>query len=161
MKTIKLDNPPLAGILRLAPRVTKTLLLMALTQPPVAYGDGSAAKPGMQGDMKHMDMRGMDRPNMDGMDMGDMPAGNASAGATLANEVCSACHGPGGMNTSDQYPQLAGQHEMYLARALAAYRSKARKAELMNAVAARLTDQDIANLAAYFAASRPNWSARP
>jgi cytochrome c553 len=68
--------------------------------------------------------------------------------------LCAACHGTDGIATQAIYPNLAGQNEVYLASALKAYREKQRNggmASIMQIQAANLSDEDIANLAAYFA----------
>jgi cytochrome c553 len=67
--------------------------------------------------------------------------------------LCATCHGTDGIATQPIYPNLAGQNEAYLASALTAYRNKERTgglASIMQIQAANLTDDDIANLAAYF-----------
>ncbi|MEO8037385.1 MAG: cytochrome c [Betaproteobacteria bacterium] len=76
--------------------------------------------------------------------------GDAAAGAKKA-DTCAACHGPGGGKplTAD-YPMLAGQHEDYIKHSLAAYKSGKRKNAIMNGMAAALSKEDIADLAAYF-----------
>ncbi len=82
-----------------------------------------------------------------------LAAGDASAGKAKA-AVCASCHGADGMALLPAYPNLAGQNEEYLVSALKAYRSKERQggsAALMHAMAANLSDDDIANLAAYYA----------
>ena len=80
-------------------------------------------------------------------------ASSAHAGAGAAAqkaEVCVACHGAD-FNTpvSEDIPRLAGQYPDYLARALADYKSGARKNALMNGQAEGLSAQDIEELAAY------------
>lgn len=80
-------------------------------------------------------------------------AGDAEAGKAKA-AVCASCHGADGMALIPAYPNLAGQNEEYLVSALHAYRSKERQggnAALMHAMSANLSDDDIANLAAYYA----------
>lgn len=84
-------------------------------------------------------------------------AGNASAGEEKA-AVCSACHGAEGVSQIKTYPILAGQHVTYLVHALKAYRrgndpeaTGARRHPLMTAQAANLSDEDIDDLAAYYA----------
>ncbi len=64
---------------------------------------------------------------------------------------CQACHGVDGISLSPQTPNLAGQKALYLSNQLLAYRSGSRKNTLMSPLAQPLTDQDIANLAAYYA----------
>ena len=77
--------------------------------------------------------------------------GDAAAGQALASERCQACHGADGNSTDPQYPRLAGQHADYMVRALADYKSGARNNPIMSGFAAGLSEQDMANLAAWFA----------
>ncbi|PFG10921.1 c-type cytochrome [Marinobacter sp. LV10MA510-1] len=80
-------------------------------------------------------------------------AGDAVAGKTKA-AVCAACHGQNGIALIPMYPNLAGQHEMYLVSSLKAYKNKERnggQAAIMQGQAMGLSDTDIADLAAYFA----------
>ena len=80
-------------------------------------------------------------------------AGDVEAGKTKA-AVCAACHGANGMATIPGYPNLRGQNEQYLVSALKAYKSGKRTgglAAVMQAQAGMLNDQDIENLAAYYA----------
>ena len=84
-------------------------------------------------------------------------AGDAAAGASKA-AMCVGCHGVEGNSVIPMFPKLAGQHAMYLESALKAYRSKDRKGGLavqMYPMAASLSDQDIADIAAYFASMSP------
>ena len=64
--------------------------------------------------------------------------------------VCTACHGQGGVSTTGNWPTLAGQHEDYLQQALSQYQAGGRKDPVMAGQALNLTDEDIADLAAYF-----------
>lgn len=80
-------------------------------------------------------------------------AGDPVEGAKKA-KTCLGCHGiPGYRNAypSYQVPKLGGQHPEYIVAALKAYRSGERIHETMQAQAASLTDQDILDIAAYFA----------
>lgn len=84
-----------------------------------------------------------------------LAAGPAAAGDAATPEkvtVCAACHGADGKATQPVYPHLAGQYANYLEQALREYRSGARKNPIMAAQAATLTDADIEQLAAYYAA---------
>jgi cytochrome c553 len=56
-----------------------------------------------------------------------------------------------GLSKNPESPNLAGQLENYLAKAMAEYRGEVRKNETMNIVAKDLTDEDIANIAAFYA----------
>jgi cytochrome c553 len=77
--------------------------------------------------------------------------GNAAAGKAKATTVCSACHGADGNKTLDNtYPRLAGQYPDYLAKALHDYKAGKRKNPIMMGQAQGLSDQEIADLAAYF-----------
>jgi len=78
-----------------------------------------------------------------------MAAGDPEAGKA-ASATCAACHGADGNSTIPTNPKLAGQYESYLIHALKSYRSGARQNAIMSGFAAALTDQQIADLAAYF-----------
>lgn len=75
--------------------------------------------------------------------------GDAKAGEA-ASQTCANCHGADGNSTVNTNPKLAGQYESYIIQALKAYRSGARESAIMSGFAAGLTDQQIADLAAYF-----------
>ena len=82
---------------------------------------------------------------------GQTSAGDPKAGEEKA-AACLACHGAGGgAPISPQYPILAGQYENYLSAALRQYQSGARKNMIMSGLAAALSEEDIEDLAAYFA----------
>ncbi len=76
--------------------------------------------------------------------------GNPIAGKAKTT-TCAACHGLDGNGNIPLYPRLAGQHEDYLLKALHDYKSGARKNVVMKGIAAPLSEQDMADLAAYFA----------
>ena len=81
-------------------------------------------------------------------------AGNAEAGKTKA-QVCFSCHGMNGDgNTNPPWPALAGQHASYIAKQLADFKSGARMEPLMIAQVASLTEQDMADLGAFFASQK-------
>ncbi|HEY6132869.1 MAG TPA: c-type cytochrome [Rubrivivax sp.] len=80
-------------------------------------------------------------------------ARDAAAGRLKA-QVCAVCHGPLGVSTTPDAPNLAAQPAIYLAAQLQAYRSGARKHEVMAVLAKALTDDDISDLAAWFASIR-------
>lgn len=77
-------------------------------------------------------------------------AADAAAGKVKAQQ-CAVCHGPNGLATAPDAPNLAGQPALYTAAQLKAYRSGERKHEVMAVMAKPLTDADIDNLAAWFA----------
>ena len=78
-------------------------------------------------------------------------AGDAKAGRQKAIK-CQACHGLDGQAKLPDAPNLAGQNPIYLAKALQDYRSGTRHNEMMAVIVKPLSDQDIADLAAYYAA---------
>ncbi|SDC45325.1 c-type cytochrome [Belnapia rosea] len=78
--------------------------------------------------------------------------GDARAGRRLAGGRCAVCHGNDGIAVQPDAPNLAGQNPAYLSAQLRAFRDKARLHEQMNLMAADLTEADIANLAAWYAA---------
>jgi cytochrome c553 len=80
-----------------------------------------------------------------------LAAGDIAAGRQKALQ-CQTCHGLDGLSKLPEAPHLAGQPEAYLVKALNDYREGARKNEMMSVVAPALSDQDVADLAAYFAA---------
>lgn len=78
-------------------------------------------------------------------------AADAKAGRDLAGSQCQTCHGIDGIATIPIAPHLAGESEIYLQTQLKAFRSGKREQEMMTVVASNLTDEDIANLAAWYA----------
>lgn len=87
---------------------------------------------------------------------GSLPA--AAAGSVEAGQAkavtCSACHGLDGNSLNPEWPTLAGQHETYIVKALQSFKSGARQNVLMSSMALPLTDEDMQDLAAYFAAQK-------
>lgn len=95
-----------------------------------------------------------------------LPDGRIDAGKTLANakgaatgQACVDCHGADGNTPLDgTYPKLGGQYADYLAHALQAYRDGKRAGtgttDLMAAQAKGLSDQQIADLAAFFGSQK-------
>lgn len=77
--------------------------------------------------------------------------GDPEAGKKKA-VICAGCHGKKGMSPKPLWPHLAGQHAAYLALQLRAFRDGTRKNVIMEPIATALSDTDIADLAAYYAA---------
>jgi cytochrome c553 len=84
------------------------------------------------------------------------PVGDAARGAQKVR-MCQGCHGVPGWRTAypEVYPvpMLGGQHPEYIVKALQEYRSGERSHPTMRSIAASLTDQDMADIAAYYAQS--------
>ncbi len=81
-------------------------------------------------------------------------AGGDIAAGKEKSATCAACHGADGVSPTPLFPTLAGQHESYLAASLKQYRNGERKNATMAPMAANLSDQDIKDLAAYFASQQ-------
>lgn len=95
-----------------------------------------------------------------------LAAGGANAdvasGKTKSRSLaCAVCHGALGVSTVPDAPNLAGQPERYIIEQLKAYRSGKRTHEVMSVVAKPLSDDDIADLAAWFASLQVEARERP
>jgi cytochrome c553 len=76
-------------------------------------------------------------------------AGDAAAGKSKST-TCAACHGADGISATDIWPNLAGQKSGYLVKQMKAFRDGGRKDPSMSPMASQLSDEDIADLAAYY-----------
>lgn len=83
-------------------------------------------------------------------------AGDATAGEQVYMvKACIGCHGPAGKSANpDIYPATAGKDAAFLVEQMKAFRDGTRASPLMTPMAAGLTDDDIANLAAYLSAQK-------
>jgi cytochrome c553 len=79
-------------------------------------------------------------------------AADIEAGKAKVATVCAACHGVSGVSVSESIPNLAAQRAGYLEAQLKALKDGTRKNPIMNAMAAQLSAEDMANVAAYFSA---------
>jgi cytochrome c553 len=91
--------------------------------------------------------------------------GDPAHGEALARQVCAACHGLDGRAVNPDAPNLAGQYPEYLAKQLAAFQPHGadppkRLSEVMEPIATRLSADDIAGAAAYYA-RQPAVAAEP
>ena len=86
------------------------------------------------------------------------PKGDPAKGKEKTR-MCEGCHGIEGWRTAFpevyRVPKLGGQHAAYIVQALHEYKSGNRSHPSMRAIAGSLTDEDIANLAAYYAQGGP------
>ncbi|MCZ6526574.1 MAG: c-type cytochrome [Gammaproteobacteria bacterium] len=80
-------------------------------------------------------------------------AGDPELGKQKA-QACAVCHGPGGNSATPMWPNLAGQHADYTHKQLMDFRSGKRDNAQMSPMAAPLSDADIENIAAYYAAQQ-------
>jgi cytochrome c553 len=76
-------------------------------------------------------------------------------------ELCSGCHGENGISQTENIPSLAGQPDQFIQWQLVFFRSGARKNELMQPIVEQITNEDIRNLGAYFAALAPPRAVSP
>ena len=79
--------------------------------------------------------------------------GDAKIGQTKA-AACGACHGLDGNSSDAQYPKLAAQHERYIARQLALFKTGERENPIMMGMAAAVTPRDMRDIGAYFASQK-------
>jgi len=77
-------------------------------------------------------------------------AGDPAAGKAKAI-TCQACHGTEGISPNELWPNLAGQKEAYLIKQIKAFQDGTRTEPLMAPMVAPLNEQDIEDLAAFFA----------
>ncbi len=109
--------------------IKRALLACALLAPLVSFAESAAVDPFTKGD--------------------------AAAGATKS-APCVACHGVGGNGIiNPEWPKLAGQHAAYTAQQLKHFKAGERKNAVMAGQAALLGEQDMADIAAHFAATKP------
>ena len=80
---------------------------------------------------------------------GDPAAGKAKA------VVCSACHGVDGNSVNPLWPKLAGQHEAYLAKQIRAFKSGERTDATMAPMINLIKEEDIDDIAAFYASQKP------
>ena len=67
------------------------------------------------------------------------------------SQLCQGCHGEYGISTEPLIPKLAGQYAQYIAKELRNYQAGTRSHQIMNAMAATISDENLADIAAYFA----------
>lgn len=94
---------------------------------------------------------------LDGWSYSVCAGGNVDAGKAKS-ATCVACHGAEGKTSIPMYPNLAGQNAFYLKQALHAYQKGLRsggQADVMKPYLEKLSNQDISDLAAYYASLTP------
>ena len=118
------------------------------TSPTAKAADATSAPAGEQGGAAATQTAGA--TPAPGAAAAPAAAGDAAAGKTKS-AACAACHGMDGRGTTPLFPNLNGQKAEYLVRQLVAFRDGVRQDATMAPMAMALTDQDIADLAAYYA----------
>lgn len=82
------------------------------------------------------------------------PVAEKKTAEQIVNTVCAACHTPTGNSVITLNPKLASQHPEYLEKQLTEFKSGKRANAVMTGMASALSDEDIKNLAAYFAGQK-------
>jgi len=82
-----------------------------------------------------------------------LAAGDAGVGRAKAAS-CAACHGEDGNSVNPEWPKLAGQGEAYIVKQLSDFKAGVRTNATMNGMAAPLSPQDMADVAAFFASQK-------
>ncbi len=77
-------------------------------------------------------------------------AADAAAGKAKVQQTCAVCHGLDGLGKNPDVPNLAGESPIYIRTQLHAFKSGARQHQQMSIIAQGLSDEDIANVAAWF-----------
>lgn len=90
-----------------------------------------------------------------------MLEGDPANGETLVDQICSGCHGVDGLSTTPAFPRLGGQVQEYIAIQAWLFKEGIRPSPIMAPVAAALSDQDIADAAAYLASVTPSGAPFP
>jgi cytochrome c553 len=83
------------------------------------------------------------------------------AAAKEKAEVCAGCHGENGISQTENIPSLAGQQDQFTQWQLVFFRGGARKNEMMQPIAAQISNEDVRILGAYFASLTPPKDAKP
>ena len=81
-------------------------------------------------------------------------AGGDAAAGKEKSKACESCHGTDGNSPSPAFPNIAGQYESYLLFVLREYKSGERKNAVMAGMVAGLSDDDLKDLAAYYASQK-------
>ena len=84
-----------------------------------------------------------------------VPKYDVNAGKTIAETVCAACHGVDGVSIVPAQPNLGGQNVKYLYKQLVNFKAGHRKNGIMQSQVANLSQQDLANVAGYYASQAP------
>ena len=86
-------------------------------------------------------------------------SGNTTEGRSKSL-LCQGCHGEDGNSFDPLVPKLAGQYDQYIAKQLRNYQAGLRTHQIMNAMAATISDEELANISSYFA-SQPSMKGQP
>lgn len=121
------------------------------------YRDGTRAHPTMRAQAESLSDEDIRAVAQYFVGQGELEEGSPRGGARVARgeekaAVCVACHGDDGISVTPNWPTLAGQHKDYLVESLRQYKNGQRSDPVMTGQVAALSDEDIEDLAAYYAA---------
>jgi cytochrome c553 len=86
---------------------------------------------------------------------------NPRRGSTIVKDTCAACHGETGVSSDpEQFPNLAGQTEEAIFKQLKDFQTGARASDIMAPIAQSLTEDQMRDIAAYFAAQKPGGASK-
>jgi cytochrome c553 len=89
------------------------------------------------------------------------PASQQVSPQESAQKLCFGCHGEDGNSTDPQYPKLSGQYGIYIAKQIRNYLASTRSHQVMSGMAASVSDEDLADISAYFASQTMMKGDRP
>lgn len=123
-----------------------------------AYASGERRHGSMEGNAAGLNDQDIEEiaaylSQFEDVDNDDNFTGDPVAGKEKA-ETCAGCHGEGGVSSDENFPKLAGQYESYLVEALRGYKSGSRNNPMMTGMVSGLSDEDIENIAAYYASQK-------
>lgn len=82
-------------------------------------------------------------------------AGDETAPDPMLIQRCNACHYIDGKPTAEEFPRIAGQHELYLRKAMLKFKTVQRHSEVMAAISSLNNDEELLRLASYYAKQPP------
>ncbi len=140
--------------------ITAGLALVILFTTPAAFAATSKGKTPASGSAEKAVPAPVSAPLKGGVGIGDDDSaeaiklrsgpGDPVAGKSKA-ELCTGCHGEEGNSFEGMAPKLAGQYGKYIAKQLRNFQSGTRTHQIMSAIAATVSDDDLADISAYFA----------
>jgi|GEM_PF-41750 len=106
-------------------------------------------------------LTGMPAPKIESADTIKLKTGDGDTVYGKSNsELCQGCHGEDGNSIDPLIPKLAGQYDKYIAKQLRNYQAGIRTHQIMNAMAATISDEELADISSYFA-SNPTMKGTP
>lgn len=122
-----------------------------------AYRDGNRPHETMQAQAKTLSDQDMEDlaaffASYGGPREGGLVTGGPAARGAQKVATCTACHGENGIGLGPEWPTIGGQHESYLLQSLREYQSQIRNNAVMYGLVSALSEQDLKDLAAYYAA---------